>query len=125
MQGRRAAFSAGLLLAVGLISTASSAGADPLGDRIAETLCYPPSAARIPLSADERRRLRAAPPVTGDYRDIQGSEARAWFEVLADGSARCRTPANSAMTVFFCAPVSLEADALRRGERRLCTFPSN
>ncbi len=123
MQGRKAAISAALSLAAGLFCAAGSASADPLGDRIAESLCYPPSAERMALAPEDRARLLAAPPVTGDYRDIQGSEARAWFEVLPDGTARCRTPANSAMTVTFCAAVTLEADALRRAERRLCKFP--
>lgn len=116
MQGRKAAIS----LAIGLFCVPGAAIADRLGDRIAEFLCYPPSAGRMAIDAAERRRLLSAPPVTGDYRDIQGSEARAWFEVMPDGGARCRTPANSAMTLYFCAVVALEADTLYRAERRLC-----
>jgi hypothetical protein len=94
--------------------------AEPLGDRIAEALCYPPSARRLEVSGAERARLLSAPPLTGAYRDIQGSEARAWFEVLENGTARCRRPANSAMTVWFCAEVTLDGDALVRDRIQLC-----
>lgn len=119
MQGRCAALS----LAVGVFAAAGGAGADPLGDRIAENLCFPPSASRLALETADRRRLLSDPPVQGDYRDIQGSEARSWFEVLPDGTARCRTPANSAMTLYFCARVTLEADHLARDRKRLCKLP--
>ena len=98
----------------------TSAGADPLGDRIAEYLCYPPSAERLAISGEERRRLRADPPVTGGYRDIQGSDARAWFEIRQDGTARCRKPANSALTVHFCAEVTIRDGNLVRNRLRLC-----
>ena len=121
MQGRRAAIYQAAALAAGLFAAAGAAVADPLGDRIAETLCYPPSAVTMPVTGTERDALLSPPPVAGDYRDIQGSEARAWFEILPDGTAQCRTPANSAMTLFFCASVTLDdGRVLKRGTRRLC-----
>lgn len=123
MQERRAPISRAVSLALGLCCAAGSATAEPLGDRIAEFLCYPASVERLALDRAERDRLLAAPPVSGDYRDIQGSEARAWFNVLDDGTARCRTPANSAMTLYFCAPVALEGDHLRKTTPRLCKLP--
>ncbi|MDF1793393.1 MAG: hypothetical protein P1U88_15875 [Thalassobaculaceae bacterium] len=110
------------LLAVGLLAVVP-ARADPLGDRIAEYLCFPPSAERLAIDAREGARLLSQPPVTGDYRDIQGSEARAWFEVLKDGSARCRTPATSNMTLWFCAEVTLDGAILLRNRMRLCDLP--
>ncbi|WPZ32840.1 hypothetical protein T8K17_16525 [Thalassobaculum sp. OXR-137] len=123
MQGRSAALFLAASLAAGVFHPGSAARAEPLGDRIAEALCYPPSAETLDLTAGDRKRLLSAPPLEGAYRDIQGSEARAWFEVLPDGSARCRTPANSTMTVYFCAAVSLDETGLRRARRRLCKSP--
>jgi len=68
-------------------------------------------------------RLLSPPPLTGDYRDIQGSDARAWFEVTDDGGARCRTPATTTLTLFFCAAVTLDGDQLVRKRVRLCELP--
>lgn len=111
------------MLAMAPLFLAHAAAAEPLGDRIAEFLCYPPSAERLEITTAERRRLLSHPPVIGDYRDIQGSDSRAWFEVLQNGTARCRTPATSALTLYFCAEVAIDGDNLVRRERRLCSSP--
>lgn len=127
MQGRRAAGAALLASALTIGTATATVRADPqadrIGDRVAEHLCYPPSAERLAIGAEERDRLLSAPPVSGFYRDIQGSQARAWFEVLPDGSARCRVPATSAMTLFFCGTVTLVDGGLVRDEMRLCARP--
>ncbi|MFX4222063.1 MAG: hypothetical protein ACMVO3_14410 [Thalassobaculum sp.] len=96
-----------------------------LGNRIAEFLCYPPSAERLAIDPAERDRLTSAPPISGAYRDIQGSEARAWFEILPDGSARCRVPANSAMSLYFCGSVTIRDGALVRDTMKLCELPDS
>jgi hypothetical protein len=103
-----------------LAAVPDPAFADPLGNRIAEMLCYPPSAKTMAISDAERDRLYSAPPVSGGYRDIQGSDARAWFEVLDDGTARCRTPATGDLSLFLCSPVTVDRGMLRRGTNRLC-----
>ena len=123
MQGRRAARFLAASLVVGVFHAVPIARADPLGDRIAEALCYPPSAERLTIGDNDRHRLLSAPPVSGGYRDVQGPEARAWFEVLPDGTARCRTPANSALTLYFCATVTLRDGTLHRQSNRLCKLP--
>ncbi|MCR9070331.1 MAG: hypothetical protein NXI18_01300 [Alphaproteobacteria bacterium] len=97
--------------------------ASQLGNRIAEYLCFPPSAERLAIHPAEHDRLLSAPPVFGSYRDIQGSEARAWFEIMPDGSARCRVPANSAMTLYFCGFVSVEDGYIVRDQMILCQLP--
>lgn len=132
MQGRKA--TAAVLLATaltaGLPTSATSADdrpgdalGDRLGDRIAEYLCYPPSAERLAIGPGERVRLLSAPPVSGFYRDIQGSDARAWFEFLSDGSARCRVPATTTMRLFFCGSVTIGDGSLFRDTMILCELP--
>lgn len=58
--------------------------------------------------------------MTGSHRDIQGPDARAWF-VKSAGGAVCRTPADTALTLFFCAAVSHADDTLTKARPRLCT----
>lgn len=127
MQGRRAAAAALLASALALGTATATARADPqadqIGDRVAEYLCYPPSAERLAIGPEERDRLLSAPPVSGFYRDIQGSQARAWFEVLPDGSARCRVPATSTMTLYFCGTVTVGDGFLKRDTMKLCELP--
>lgn len=119
-QGQSTVARAALYLALGALAAPGIAKGDPIGDRIAEELCYPPSAERLSILPEERKRLLSSPPITGDYRDIQGSDARAWFTVRADGTAVCRTPATTDLSLFFCAPVTLGPRALIRGPARLC-----
>jgi len=115
-----AGYKAVLAVAVAaLLPAAVSAGTPDLADRIAETLCYPPSASEMRLDpatdADYRRTTRMA----GAYRDIQGADARAWFRKTRDG-AICRTPANGALTLYFCSAVSHGAGRLTKDRPRLC-----
>ena len=102
-----------------LLPAPATAGSSELADRIAEALCYPPSAREMRLEpaadADYRRTARMA----GAYRDIQGADARAWFRKSGD-AAVCRSPADSAMTLYFCAPVSHAPGLLTKARPRLC-----
>lgn len=58
--------------------------------------------------------------MAGSYRDIQGVDARAWFEKSADGAV-CRTPANTGLTLYFCAAVTQADDSLIKARPRLCS----
>lgn len=112
--------SAAIALAVSALAAWSGAArADELGDRIAEALCYPPSARHLALTQEEEAAYRRSDRLAGDYRDIQGADARAWF-AKAPGSAECRTPADGRLTLFFCASVTQSDDLLSREPRRLC-----
>ncbi|MEQ8817713.1 MAG: hypothetical protein RLO51_15540 [Thalassobaculum sp.] len=102
-----------------LAAGVGDARAGELGDRIAETLCYPPSATRLALSDDDGASYRQSDRLSGDYRDIQGADARAWFE-KSPGGAVCRTPADSGLTLFFCAAVSHAGGVLTKDRARLC-----
>ncbi|NQW09671.1 MAG: hypothetical protein HQ481_07310 [Alphaproteobacteria bacterium] len=93
---------------------------DSLVSRITERLCYPPSAETMTLSSEEIAIYARSGRLTGAYRDIQGSDARAWFEKSTAG-ALCRTPATGDMALFFCATVTRDGLVLVRGPRRLCS----
>lgn len=105
---------------MGAVLVAPASGrASELGDRIAERLCYPQSVRTLRLDAGDTVAYRASDRIAGDYRDIQGAEARAWFEKTPEGAV-CRTPATSTLSLFFCAAVTDDDGTLRKGERRLC-----
>lgn len=101
------------------VAWAPPAGAGELGDRIAEQLCYPPSARTMQLRDADLTLYRTTGRLDGDYRDIQGAEARAWFAKTPDG-ALCQTPAGSDLTLYFCAEVERSGAWLHRHPRRLC-----
>ena len=119
LQASGTAFAAIGLAAAALATAAGDARAGGLGDRIAEALCYPPSAVRIALSGDDEATYRRADRLAGRYRDIQGADARAWFEKSPRGAV-CRTPADSGPTLFFCAAVSHTGGVLTKDRARLC-----
>ncbi len=109
-----------MFVAVFAIAAAAPAvAADPLGNRLAELLCYPESASHLNLTPDQLRRLTSPAPVNGWYRDIQGSDARAWF-TSENGEGQCRVPATSALDVFFCADVTVTENSAIRSRRYLC-----
>lgn len=106
------------VLALFLSIGAARAG-EPLANRITERLCYPLSAKAMTLTAREITAYISAQNLAGYYRDIQGSDARAWFEKSSAGAV-CRTPATSDLTLFFCAEVNRDGATLSRQPRRLC-----
>ena len=99
---------------------ATAADAAVLADRIAESLCYPPSVRALPLGRDEAEAYRRTDRMAGSYRDIQGADARAWFEKTS-GGAVCRTPADTGLTLFFCAAVAQADGRLTKARPRLCS----
>lgn len=110
-----------LLVVLGalLIPTTSAADTSRLADRIAETLCFPPSTREMRLDRGTAATYRGAVRLEGLYRDIQGPENRAWFEKTEAGAV-CRTPADTGLTLFFCADVVLSAGKLVKRPARLC-----
>jgi hypothetical protein len=112
-------FTVGCIATVVLVQCGTVRAGD-LGDRIAETLCYPPSTTVMRLSSDEMAVYRAARKVEGDHRDTEGPDARAWFTKTTTG-AICRRPANWQLTLFFCAAVSDAGGVLTKAPPRLCS----
>lgn len=107
-----------MLLSLMLVS-ADARAKGSLADRITEHLCYPESATAMTLGARDSTAYRQAKTLTGIYRDIQGSDARAWFEKTPNGAV-CRTPATSDLSLYFCAEVTHADVVLKRHPRRLC-----
>ena len=107
-------------LAAALLVQCGTAQASDLGERIAETLCYPPSTTVMQLSSDEEAVYQATKRIDGSHRDTEGPDARAWFSKTSTGAA-CRRPANWQLTLFFCAVVSHADGVLTKARPRLCS----
>lgn len=100
-------------------SPAAAQDKEPLGARIAERLCYPDSVDSITLSDLDAATYRDRFTLSGDYRDIQGAEARADFTKKGP-IAECRKPASATQPLLFCAKVTVSGDRLIKGRPRLC-----
>jgi hypothetical protein len=123
LQGWRTYISPAAVLSVlAVLCFASPTTADdgePLGARIAERLCYPDSVDSITLSERDAATYRDSFTLSGDYRDIQGAEARADFTKKGP-IAECRKPATATQPLLFCAKVMASGDRLIKGRPRLC-----
>lgn len=91
----------------------------PLGDRIAEQLCFPDATAKLELSAQDAAEYASSFTMTGAYRDVQGAEGRADFTKTGP-IAECRSYASASQELFYCAKVSLRDTVLTKGQARLC-----
>jgi hypothetical protein len=122
LQGWRCLILAAALAAsvfVGLSSRPAQAAEPPLGDRIAEQLCYPDATEELELSAQDASEYASSFAMTGAYRDIQGAEGRADF--TKNGPvAECRSYASPTQELFYCAKVSMRGNILTKGRARLC-----
>ena len=103
-----------------MLTTAPAGAQDqPLGDRIAELLCYPDAAETMALSAEDTAAYTGSFTLSGGYRDIQGAEGRADFTKKGP-IAECRWWASVSQELFYCAKVSIRDTVLTKGRARLC-----
>ena len=109
----------GASVLVGMSSRPAPAAELPLGDRIAEQLCYPDTAEKLELNVQDAAEYASSFTMTGAYRDIQGAEGRADFTKTGP-IAECRSYASPTQELFYCAKVSLRDDVLTKGRARLC-----
>lgn len=103
-----------LLALLGLWSTAVAA--DELGNKIAQTLCYPRSSS-ITLSPIESAQYDAAPSITGQYSTVEGTANITAKFTKRSGSANCErsiseSGPNDGMSSMW--PISKDGNILRR-----------